>query len=205
MAVAQKIKLTKIVSMFKTLLIPVVLMVGIESTLATSIAKCQDAEGNWHYGDYAAQECADSAVTELREDGVKVRVLAPPPTPEEVAAARKERQRRQAEKLAYEQRRRIDLRLLAKYPSEQDIHDIWENRRNELNHQITYNQQNLAKLQNRVKQTPEPKTETQEQKLHELVQMRDRYLRALEQGQLALKNSEQEYLKLLERYRQIDQ
>ena len=34
---------------------------------ASSIKKCQDATGKWHYGDTAADECARSKVTVITE------------------------------------------------------------------------------------------------------------------------------------------
>ena len=33
---------------------------------AETFKKCQDADGNWHYGDQAAQECELSRITENR-------------------------------------------------------------------------------------------------------------------------------------------
>ena len=92
-----------------------------KSSDGVKIKKCQDANGKWHYGDRAAEECERSKIIELSNRGVKQGVVKAPPTAEEL----KEREKRQAE-LEQERRReeeqaRRDQQLLGTYGHEQDI------------------------------------------------------------------------------------
>lgn len=88
---------------------------------SSTIKKCQDATGKWHYGDTAAEECAKSKVIELTGQGVKRRVIDAPPT--EAELKERERQREEIEReqrAAVEQRHRDEL-LLSTYGHEDDI------------------------------------------------------------------------------------
>lgn len=104
---------------------------------AQTISKCQDAEGNWHYGDFAAEACAEDAnVTELDERGVKIKELEAPPTQEELeaqqAAARQEEL--EAERRARQQAE--DRRLLHTYDSAQAIVNAREQRVTAINQEL---------------------------------------------------------------------
>jgi hypothetical protein len=61
-----------------------VITLGVMSALAQGITKCQDAEGNWHYGTFAADACIDAVVDQLNESGTKIGEDRPPPSEEEV-------------------------------------------------------------------------------------------------------------------------
>ncbi len=89
---------------------------------AQNITKCQDAEGNWHYGDYASEACAEeSTVTEINERGMTVDESEAPPTHDELEArqAMEEQERLEEERLARE--RAEDRRLLQTYDSSEAI------------------------------------------------------------------------------------
>ncbi len=61
-------------------------LAGHGSVMATTteFKKCKDANGKWHYGDYAAQECARSVITRVDEQGIKRGEELPPPSKEEL-------------------------------------------------------------------------------------------------------------------------
>lgn len=89
---------------------------------AQSITKCQDAEGNWHYGDFAASACAEeSTITEIDERGQLVRESDAPPTEDELAArqAAEEQEREEAERRSRQAAE--DQRLLQTYDSTEAI------------------------------------------------------------------------------------
>jgi chromosome segregation ATPase len=88
---------------------------------AQTISKCQDAQGQWHYGDHAAEECAKSVVTELDKQGRKVGEDRPPPTAEELAAEEAHQAKQQTQLEAERQQQELDRRLLAAYDSESAI------------------------------------------------------------------------------------
>jgi len=89
--------------------------------LGQTIKKCQDPTGRWHYGDSAAEECAKSKITVMTDEGVTKKVIAAPPTEQELKEreANKEAQET-AQKKADEQAKK-DALLLSSYGVEDDI------------------------------------------------------------------------------------
>ena len=96
-------------------------LLGGSAMAAESIKKCQDEEGKWHYGSFAAQECAKSVVTELNEKGSKIGENVPPPTREVLKAKETERLAKQRELVAIEAQRKKDEDLIHIYGSEEVI------------------------------------------------------------------------------------
>lgn len=99
-----------------------ILMVALMGpAMAQQIKKCQDADGNWHYGNFADEACSDSAVDELHETGVTIGTDLPPPSDEEVQRqARMDEAKKMQEEFGEEQRKR-DLEVLRIYGNEQTI------------------------------------------------------------------------------------
>lgn len=88
---------------------------------AQAITKCKDADGKWHYGDFAVSECNRSKVTELNDRGTKVSEQAAPKTAEQLKSEADEAASKQAKKdmeLAREEEKR---RVLSIYETEFDI------------------------------------------------------------------------------------
>ena len=84
----------------------------------TTIKKCQDADGKWHYGDHAAYECElSSRVTEIDEEGQKVGEIEAPPTQEELDAKLRAQQQMSEQEEAKAVQARLDQRLLITYDS----------------------------------------------------------------------------------------
>lgn len=106
---------------FRRLTLAVCLLLPVAAHGQT-ITKCQDEDGNWHYGDFAAEICSEkSSITEIDERGIKVRESEAPPTSEELQeqeAAKKE-QEMEAEREARETEQ--EERLLRTYDNAQSI------------------------------------------------------------------------------------
>jgi len=87
----------------------------------STIKKCKDAAGRWHYGDAAAAACSESKVTVINQQGIKKKVIDAPLTEAEL----KDREARKAEIEAKEQREKEqakhDEMLLTTYSHEADI------------------------------------------------------------------------------------
>lgn len=98
-----------------------VLALASASASAQTIKKCKDADGTWHYGDFAAAECERSKITELSETGMKVDEQGLPPTREELRAEQERQRRQQDEKQTRLEQTRRDNMLLMTYESEQSI------------------------------------------------------------------------------------
>lgn len=88
---------------------------------AAKIKKCKDAQGKWHYGDQAADECERSKIIELSGEGVKTKEIRAPATEEELAARELEKAEMEAVKKRAAEQARIDRQLLATYGHEDDI------------------------------------------------------------------------------------
>jgi hypothetical protein len=91
------------------------------SSSTSSIKKCQDATGKWHYGDTAADECARSKVTVITEKGTTKSVIAAPPTEQELKEREAQRETIEAEQARAAERARKDTLLLSTYGVEDDI------------------------------------------------------------------------------------
>jgi hypothetical protein len=110
------------------------------------IKKCQDARGEWHYGDSADEECARSKVIELDTRGIQRKEIAAPLTESELKAREQNReQEEKARKLAEEQQRR-DQQLLATYAIEDDIILTRDRKISDIEAQIHASQETLTSL-----------------------------------------------------------
>jgi hypothetical protein len=90
-----------------------------------TIKKCQDAEGNWHYGDHAAFECEQSSrVTEMDEGGGTVGETEAPPSQEELDARQRAEQQAAEQDIVEAKQRRLDQKLLITYDNADSIATI---------------------------------------------------------------------------------
>jgi hypothetical protein len=94
-----------------------------------AIKKCKDAEGRWHYGDHAAKECAKarSDVIEFNAGKAGKKIIDAPPTKEELAAQRSEKERKEEEARRKAEQEAEDKLLAQSYAVEDDI--IYERNR----------------------------------------------------------------------------
>ena len=100
-----------------------------QPVLAANISKCQDADGKWHYGDFAADACAQSKVEKINQKGQKIGEQKAP-IPEEERQKRALEKKLAAEKKAAEKIQRIkDKRLLSVYESPEAIEKAREDRK----------------------------------------------------------------------------
>jgi hypothetical protein len=90
----------------------------------TTIKKCKDATGQWHYGDSAAEECAKSKITVMSNEGMTKKVIAAPPTEQELKEHEARRETEAAEKQRAEEQTKKDALLLSTYGGEDDINYI---------------------------------------------------------------------------------
>ena len=103
------------------------LIVPVSGTYAdqgATIKKCKDATGMWHYGDTAAEECSHSKVTVMTEEGTTKKVIAAPPTEQELKQLEQRQEAEEAEHKKAEDQAKKDVLLLSTYGSEDDINYI---------------------------------------------------------------------------------
>jgi len=110
------------------------------------IKKCQDAQGRWHYGDTAADECSKSKITEINRRGLEVREIDAPLTPEQLKAKEAQQLEQERETKRKEEQARRDKILLGTYASEQDLVQTRDRKLSEVDVQIKASQDTLAAL-----------------------------------------------------------
>src|SRR5579863_10535919 len=101
----------------------------------SSIVKCRDAKGIWHYGDAESTDCGNSEFTIINREGVEVK----PAPPQGAKAANG------VDAQAAEQARKDKL-LLATYISDQDIIQARDRRLAEIDAAIGATQQTVDAL-----------------------------------------------------------
>lgn len=107
------------------------------------IKKCQDANGEWHYGDTADVACAKSKIIEITDTGVETKEIAAPLTAEQL----KERAAQQAAAKKQEQRAERDRLLLSMYASESDITYVRDRKIADIESQIQASRDTVKSLQ----------------------------------------------------------
>lgn len=166
---------------------------------AQSITKCQDSEGNWHYGDFASTACAEeSTITEIDERGQLVRESDAPPTEDELAARRaaEEQEREEAERRARQAAE--DRRLLHTYDSAEAITDARDKRLTALEQELESHRlfrQDLVDERQKV--------QNDGGRLGELDQQIEQYDAAIQRLEQERRNVMDSYEQDLERYSEL--
>ena len=98
-----------------TFIVSAILIFGVfPFSFAHAIKKCQDSDGNWHYGDIAVAQCNKSKVTTLNERGFIASEKDAPKTPEELEkeAAEKAKAEAEAERIQAEEDERVRILIV---------------------------------------------------------------------------------------------
>lgn len=110
------------------------------------IAKCQDAQGHWHYGDSASDACGNNKVTVINDEGMRIQEIDAPLTAAQLRAKQQEEAKKEDAKEAADARRRKDEILLSSYTSEADIAHERDRRLADIDMQIQASQATLDAL-----------------------------------------------------------
>lgn len=94
---------------------------GGSASAAGTLFCCNDANGKQVCSDILPMECVGRAYRELGDSGRTLRVVEPPPTPEQRAQRAAAEERRRADEYEVRQKQRKDRALLSTYGSEADI------------------------------------------------------------------------------------
>jgi hypothetical protein len=112
----------------------------------TTIKKCKDATGQWHYGDSAAQECAKSKITVMSDEGTTKKVIAAPPTEQELKEREAHQETEAAEKQRAADQAKKDALLLSTYGGEDDIIYIRDRKIAQIESSIKASEETLKNL-----------------------------------------------------------
>ncbi len=118
---------------------------------AHAIQKCKDADGKWHYGDNAEENCVTTEVTTLTERGFVKDTLDAPKTEEEklaqAEAEEKELEAARQRKIKQDERDRI----LSIYEREEDIDRQRDNQLASVDGNIRVHQAYLKQMDGKIK------------------------------------------------------
>lgn len=95
---------------------------------SSSITKCKDENGKWHYGDFAAEQCARTRVTTLNEQGVKIDESDAAMSREESRAKREAESRAKLLKAEKQKEHMRNRRLMMTYESVEHIESARDER-----------------------------------------------------------------------------
>ena len=119
------------------------------------IAKCQDADGEWHYGNFASEECAQSDITHMDGSGNVLGREGRPLTDEELAQA-KAASEREAELQALRDSELAErTRIADTYDTEEDIARARDNKLQTVEQQLATVDSLLVLRRNRLEQVTE--------------------------------------------------
>jgi hypothetical protein len=182
------------------------------SSKSSSIKKCQDATGKWHYGDTAAEECARSKDTVISEKGTTKSVIAAPPTEQELKEREAQRETLEAEQTRAAEQARKDTLLLSTYGVEDDIIYIRDRKIAQIETSIKASEQTLKPLRATLaRMEAQAAEESKDPKAAETTVKNIETTRsqiARHESAIAAKRQEQEalrrqYTEELERYREL--
>ena len=129
---------------------------------AGGIKKCQDAAGRWHYGDRAAQECANSEIEVLNKQGITKQTIAAPPTEAELAEREKRKDEIEREQRSAEDKAKRDKILLSTYAHEDDIVLVRDRKLAQLEAQIKASEDTIKSLRKALERMEAQKQNEQE-------------------------------------------
>jgi hypothetical protein len=191
-------------SLYRAAAAAALLLLAPAAVAQKSIKKCQDAEGRWHYGDTAAEECERSKITVIDKRGLKLDEVAAPRSQEEIERETRENaeertRAEEAERMREEQQDR-DQRLLATYEGPAAIVRARDERLEHIDRTIGTNNELIARL--REKRVAQAQARAQDQ-----VEAVDRQIAAYEEANATAREQraavEARYNADLERYREL--
>ena len=173
------------------------------ASLGQAIAKCQDADGNWHYGNFADEACAhESDVTKLNAGGEVVGVVKPPPTKEELEASQKAKKERDAAEKVRKQQIERDQNIVRIYGSEEVILATRARKIESIDGNIQVTEQLRQGI---ISDLEELKTRDQTKKVKALITERENaiksYDQVISQSKVEREKIEAEFADILQRFR----
>ena len=125
---------------------PVLAASSADNDKGPKIKKCKDAAGKWHYGDTAADECAQSKVTVISEKGFTKKVIAAPLTEAELKERELKKEELEKEQKNTEDQAKRDALLLSTYGVEDDINYVRDRKVAQIESSIHASEETLKSL-----------------------------------------------------------
>ncbi len=170
---------------------------------AQQIKKCQDAGGNWHYGNFADEACGESAVDQLHESGVVVSRELPPPSQDELERQARMEEAIQIQQEFTEEQRQRDLEILRIYGSEETIISTRDRKLASIDNNIDITRQiKDGTLKDIEKLNQQKKTKKVERQLEEREEAVKSYNRVIRHNLSEREKLSEKYISILNEFRE---
>jgi hypothetical protein len=169
-----------------------------------AIRKCQDADGNWHYGEYADSECAISSdISTVNQNTGAISTKKRPPTAEELEAASKKKKEAAAKIAAQKKQDAKDKNLVKIYGSEEIIISTRDRKLSSIDNNVNITRQLKSGVQKDIESLKKRK---KSKKVDALIAERQRavksYDNAIKTALTERSRLEKEYTQILDSFRQ---
>ena len=158
-------------------------------TPAHAIKKCQDAEGKWHYGDIAVQQCKKSKVTTLSKRGFIEKEKEAPKTEEQLQKEQEELAAAEAEAARIKAEEDERNRILSVYETEADIDRQRDNQIKSVEGSMAVHKAYVKSLTGKVERLEKSGANFKGKR-------KERHLAEIEEAKNKIKNSQLELKKL---------
>jgi hypothetical protein len=183
-------------------LFPVLLLAVALPIQAAEIKKCQDENGQWHYGDLADDACGLTEVTRLNEQGSIIGKEPLPPTQQQLDDRAKAKKEAAAAKVIKDKQRRRDKSLVQIYSSEEVINSTRDRKLESIDNNLEVMQKLKEGILSDLNKLKERK---QSDKVKKLVAERERavksYERVISQSLVQRESLEDQYAIILRDFR----
>ncbi len=180
------------------------------SAVVHAIAKCQDADGKWHYGDLAASACGTAKITIIDNTGRKIDEIGVPMTIEEIKAQEAEEKRKELEEKQQARREMEKKRILAIYPTEDSVIRARDDRLKGMDKNLRLQEELLATMRldlKALKARPVPAQDTEKKKVERRIKTKqdnlDNYYLAITQLRREREQTAEKYEKILIEFREL--
>jgi hypothetical protein len=160
-------------------------------SFAHAIKKCQDADGNWHYGDITVTQCGKSKVTTLDDRGFISSEKDAPKTAEQLENESSEKAKSEAETARVRAEEDERIRILSVYETEADIDRQRDNQIDSVSSNIAEHNAYIKSVNAKIK-----RLETAGVDLRAVAKTRN--LNQIAKAQARVSQSSEELLKLTE-------
>ena len=187
---------------FKIIVLSAISVIYSQYSVGAGIKKCQDENGNWHYGDFADEACAARAdVTKLSQEGQVVGVEKPPPTQEELDKKSKANDDAAEKADKKKKQRQKDLSLVQIYGSEEVIVSTRDRKLESIDNNLEVTRQLKQGIESDL---AELRTRKKSKKVDKLIAEREAAIQSydsvIQQSQEQRRNLDIEYTEILKNF-----
>ncbi len=172
-------------------------------SMASNIRKCQDEQGQWHYGTYANEACSASEVITLSSDGVIIDREAPPPTEDELEEQDRMKQQAAEDAELQKMQQARDQNLVQTYGTEAMVISTRDRKLSAIRNNLDVTRRLKVGIESDLE---ELRSREQTDKVRKLIREREEAMEAyneiIDNALAEISNLEQEYDRVLTDFRE---